>query len=153
MSAHTPGPWTIESDGTTVSMGGQCVIVGPAPDSAPIVEQRANAALIAAAPSLLAACKAALSLVESLPYDPTDRQTLRINDQIADAIARAYASADSYGRNRDLDDGTVDTSGKCAICGTDCVPVDWDYRCADCMRQGEETCDEWELRVAARRSS
>ncbi len=43
----------------------------------------------AAAPDLLAACKAALSLVESLPYDPTDRQTLRINDQIADAIARA----------------------------------------------------------------
>lgn len=43
----------------------------------------------AAAPELLAACKAALSLVESLPYDPTDRQTLRINDQIADAIARA----------------------------------------------------------------
>ena len=43
----------------------------------------------AAAPDLLAACKAALSLVESLPFDPTDQQTLRINDQIADAIARA----------------------------------------------------------------
>lgn len=41
------------------------------------------------APTLLAACKAALGLAESLPYDPTDRQTLRINDQIADAIARA----------------------------------------------------------------
>jgi len=48
-----------------------------------------DAALIAAAPDLLAACKAALSLVESLPYDPTDRQTLRINDQIEAAIAKA----------------------------------------------------------------
>ena len=69
-----------------------------------------------------------------------------------DLNSRAYASADRYGRNRDLDDGTVDTSGKCAICGTDCVAVDWASRCAVCAPQGEETCDEWERRVAARRA-
>jgi len=48
VSAHTPGPWTVESDGSTVSMGGQCVIVGPAPERARREEERANARLIAA---------------------------------------------------------------------------------------------------------
>ena len=52
---HTPGPWTVESDRTTVAMGNQCVIVAPAPDGASQAETRANTALIAAAPDLLAA--------------------------------------------------------------------------------------------------
>ena len=55
--AHTPGPWTVESDGTSVSMGGQVVIVAPAPDGASQEEMRANARLIAAAPALLAALR------------------------------------------------------------------------------------------------
>lgn len=54
-AGHTPGPWTVDSDKTTVSMGGQCVIVAPAPDGAQQGEVRANASLIAAAPELLAA--------------------------------------------------------------------------------------------------
>ena len=58
---YTPGPWTVENDGMTVSMGGQCVIVGPAPDGSRIDEERANARLIAAAPDLLVACKALLA--------------------------------------------------------------------------------------------
>jgi len=52
---HTPGLWTVESDGTTVAMNGQCVITAPAPDGATLEEQRANARLIAAARELLTA--------------------------------------------------------------------------------------------------
>lgn len=54
---HTPGPWVVESDGSTVTMGGQCVIVGPAPDGAPREVEKANARLIAFAPDLLDALK------------------------------------------------------------------------------------------------
>ena len=90
MSAHTPGPWTIESDGTTVSMGGQCVIVGPAPDSAPIVEQRANAALIAAAPDLLAAATALLTYLDDQPSEyAQDRLTCGLRVAIARAEGRS----------------------------------------------------------------
>ena len=64
MAQHTPRPWTVESDGTTVTMGGQCVITAPAPDMANIEEQRANAALIAAAPDLLTACREAMALID-----------------------------------------------------------------------------------------
>jgi len=46
MAEHTAIPWEIESDGTTIVMDGQCVIVGPAPDGAGIGVERANAALI-----------------------------------------------------------------------------------------------------------
>tara|TARA_R110002094_G_scaffold24225_3_gene36452 strand:+ start:497 stop:778 length:282 start_codon:yes stop_codon:yes gene_type:complete len=52
---HTGGPWAVEYDGTTVVMGGQCVIVAPAKDGSTREEEKANAALIAAAPCLLAA--------------------------------------------------------------------------------------------------
>ena len=55
---HTSGPWTVEYDGTTVVMGGQCVIVAPAKDGSTREEEKANAALIAAAPCLLAALEA-----------------------------------------------------------------------------------------------
>ncbi len=55
----TPGPWTVEKhEKSTVSMGGQCVIVAPAPDGASYGEQVANARLIASAPELLAVLKA-----------------------------------------------------------------------------------------------
>ena len=60
MSKRTPGAWTVESDGTTVSMGGQCVIVAPAPDYRP-QDQKANAALIAAAPEMAEALQALLA--------------------------------------------------------------------------------------------
>ena len=104
MTKHTPGPWLLagddgKSDATAYArtpvnqnplyiarVYGEGVLASSSPGTE---ERKANARLIAAAPDLLAACKAALSLVESLPYDPTDRQTLRINDQIADAIAKA----------------------------------------------------------------
>ena len=53
-----------------------------------------------------------------------------------DLNSRAYASADRYWRNRDLDDGMVDTGGTCVICGTDRVTVDWASRCAVCAGAG-----------------
>lgn len=52
---HTPEPWGVESDGVTIYMGGQIVATAIAPDEATIEEQRANATLIACAPSLLEA--------------------------------------------------------------------------------------------------
>lgn len=51
----TPGPWSIERDGCSVTMGAQVVATAIAPDGATIGEQRANARLIAAAPEMLAA--------------------------------------------------------------------------------------------------
>ena len=93
MSAHTPGPWKVLADTRTgavdVWSGARFVCTVGVPGASGDESIEPDAALVAAAPDLLAACKAALSLVESLPYDPTDRQTLRINDQIEDAIARA----------------------------------------------------------------
>ena len=55
-ATHTPGPWTVEYDGSIV-MCGQ-VVSGPiAPDMAD-GDGVANSRLIAAAPELLAACEA-----------------------------------------------------------------------------------------------
>lgn len=56
----TPGEWSLESDGLTIVMAGQCVATAIAPDGASIAEQRANARLIAASKDLLAAAKAML---------------------------------------------------------------------------------------------
>lgn len=57
-TTSTPGPWSVESDGTTVAMRNQCVITMPGPDGAPRDEFKANARLIAAAPALLEALRA-----------------------------------------------------------------------------------------------
>lgn len=46
---HTPGPWSLESDGSIV-MGNQVVGTAPSPDTAGKEETTANARLIAAAP-------------------------------------------------------------------------------------------------------
>ena len=54
----TPGPWRVESDGTSIAMAGEGCIVAPGPDRAPNAEKRANARLIAAAPLLVEALEA-----------------------------------------------------------------------------------------------
>lgn len=56
----TPGPWTLEYDGSVV-IGGQ-ISISPdscGPDDATREERKANCRLIAAAPELLAACQSA----------------------------------------------------------------------------------------------
>ena len=68
MSKHTPGPWTIADDnGTDIGIiarkrgrGGQMVAMVTVDEDVPQDddERLANARLIAAAPDLLAACKA-----------------------------------------------------------------------------------------------
>ena len=47
-TSHTPGPWTVERDGFTLTMREQVVATAIAPDGADVAEQRANARLIAA---------------------------------------------------------------------------------------------------------
>lgn len=66
---HTPGPWYVESDRTTVTLAGQSVIVAPAPDRSPRAEVEANAALIAASPDMLDALD---RLTEAFPELGTD---------------------------------------------------------------------------------
>lgn len=55
-------------------------------------EERQARALIVAeevVPELVAACIAALARITEIPYDPTDRKTLRVQDQLVDVIAKA----------------------------------------------------------------
>ena len=70
--SHTPGPWRVESDGTTVAMGGQAVIVAPAPDGATRETEKANARLIAAAPDLLEAVAFTIAALEQPGHFPGD---------------------------------------------------------------------------------
>lgn len=64
--SHTPGPWSLESDGSLV-MNNQVVGSAPSPDTATKEEAKANAALIAAAPSLLESAEALLHHLEQEP--------------------------------------------------------------------------------------
>jgi hypothetical protein len=64
MNTHTPTPWTIERDGTTLCMGNQHVAQAIAPDGASLAEQRANARLIAAAPELYEALHELLAALD-----------------------------------------------------------------------------------------
>lgn len=60
----TPAPWTVEEDGTSITMQGQVVATAIAPDGASIEERRANANLIAAAPELMARLQLAIRYLE-----------------------------------------------------------------------------------------
>lgn len=67
---HTPGPWTVS--GLPEIYGHDCINAnGPEPVATVLrrfvrAENEANAYLIAAAPTLLAACKAALQVAEDV---------------------------------------------------------------------------------------
>ena len=69
--SHTPGPWFLAwEDGKYGVVGSQCegklvCIVGNNPNDGRNDIRKANATLIAAAPDLLAACKAAIHVVDS----------------------------------------------------------------------------------------
>lgn len=69
---HTPGPWSVDADGnvvTRLNVGDDDGIIALANRHVAFVDSdtcRANAALIAAAPDLLAACERLTKLVEEL---------------------------------------------------------------------------------------
>ena len=65
-AGHTPGQWRLEYDGS-LCMARQIVVRGLiGPDASTVAERRANNNLIAAAPDLLAACKAAENALAAL---------------------------------------------------------------------------------------
>lgn len=92
---HTPGPWTIRQGGTEIHgphYGRQIAHIPPDLRYLPHDENAANARLIAAAPELLAACEAALPII-----DAHRRYTLGDGDLTAalmrSAISQAKAGA------------------------------------------------------------
>ena len=90
-NSFTPGPWTVEKhEKSTVSMGGQCVIVAPAPDGASYGEQVANAALISAAPELLEALRDLRGWANIVETHP---QYGRLAKKVNAAIAKAQGVA------------------------------------------------------------
>lgn len=93
-TAHTPGPWIIEADkhGILVLADGAGLSISVTiPGRRPSDEDRANAALIAAAPDLLAALQELLAEVKKIPaMNGRDFNGLgiRVNNAIAKAEAR-----------------------------------------------------------------
>lgn len=92
---HTPGPWTVEKHyPADVSMGGQVVIVAPAPDGASYSEAVANASILGASLDMLEALKA---IVRNAGYESGEASLqlteLRVGigylDQARAAIAKA----------------------------------------------------------------
>lgn len=111
MSAHTPGPWRVGriSDGYStawVMAGGKQLVadviraadapsfqfcVGPADEG----EASANARLIAAAPSLLEACRRLLTFNEELCTDVGISRHYPSAEMAREAIAKATGEASS----------------------------------------------------------
>jgi len=88
MSKYTKGPWTVESDRTTVTMGGQCCIVSPGPDDASREEIEANARLISTSPELLSALKR-LADCPAMNEDAAEAETIAALEQARAVIAKA----------------------------------------------------------------
>ena len=95
MSKHTPGPWCVRHDDMVCSQEGRIIAdcestpyaMRPAP---PIVEDKANATLIAAAPAMYALLKrAAISLQEYCAEINGD-----MNDSLACEIEATIAQAE-----------------------------------------------------------
>jgi len=93
--SHTPGPWRIGDAGNTVfgPPNGN-----PSPEIVASVAKR-NARLIAAAPDLLAACKAAIGYMRHVatPYD--DRPGEGYDESVLAPLVAAIAKAE--GRTND----------------------------------------------------
>jgi hypothetical protein len=92
MSKHTPGPWEVEHyDPACVVMKNQVAIVAPGPDGASYEEQKANAALIAAAPDMLMAIKRTRDfLAENLPgTGKPGTFSTNLDDLLAEVEAKA----------------------------------------------------------------
>lgn len=99
MSAHTPGPWTINErhGGTTVLIGASTVAIAYDPEEPTQASEtaKANARLIAAAPELLAALQ--LGLLEAVTLKARLPEPYRSNIEAFVASARA-AIAKAEGR-------------------------------------------------------
>ncbi len=100
MSKHTPGPWKIEySDTSTrpdLKIKGNMLVATTPPlhsDREINEEVKANARLIAAAPDLLAAAKAALSLLTDDGYQGGNEWTVKV---LRATIAKAERRANNY---------------------------------------------------------
>jgi hypothetical protein len=98
-TCHTPGPWkaTLAYGYRIEAAGGK--IVAKLPTHCPLTgEDPANAYLIAAAPDLLAVCRAVLEHADSNPDIPDhDKQMLR--DAIAQATGQTAVGWMPSGRN------------------------------------------------------
>lgn len=108
--AHTPGPWDYDADsqevfGTTEKYGSGWIarVVGNDSDGRPLpdAERLANARLIAAAPELLAACKALAHDIRSFPF--TDGE-YRLSEYSARQILKLL--------DREISKATEGTNGK-----------------------------------------
>ena len=75
MSEHTPGPWKVSSKASTAVFAGDRLIASAGGymsntrQESVVIENDANARLIAAAPDLLAACETALVMIQVLGGD------------------------------------------------------------------------------------
>lgn len=87
---HTPGPWGYKP---RISRPG--FWFGPLDSPLGVVGSADDAALLGAAPDLLAAAKDALSTFELFSYDPEDEDDpeARLIKKLADAIAKAEGAA------------------------------------------------------------
>jgi hypothetical protein len=87
MSAHTPGPWTINKHGKIVSPSGETIVVAGVRYATPSNPPCGNAHLIAAAPDLLVALKKCLNFIENV--DANFGTKISAADDARAAIARA----------------------------------------------------------------
>ena len=96
MSGHTPGPWGIRTynygdhrDAEGIFPVGQVINLVPCVYGRTLEQCDANAKLIAAAPELLAACRAALALLSDSDAEPTDADAVTVT--VRAALAKAGA--------------------------------------------------------------
>jgi len=105
MGTHTPGPWKWdESYGAIVAGEGPNMLVTPIWKSSPAwgySENIANARLIAAAPDLLAACKAAIEWHNRPGVGEVQRRM--VIDALNRAVFLAEGGEDDPGRSHDSD--------------------------------------------------
>lgn len=89
--SHTPGPWKANGNCVDTGRGAAPVACAYDPDDHNHVNEicKANARLIAAAPDLLAACKAAEPYVFNCPFE----NALTVHAMLEAAIAKAEGQA------------------------------------------------------------
>ncbi len=98
LSAHTPGPWKIDTLGSHIWILSETgdylaeVITSDEEGRCRPEDAEANARLMAAAPELLAAAEEALLILKQLKTDEWAFDDSPIEEQLQDAIAKAQNS-------------------------------------------------------------